>query len=78
MKTSEDLDTTASCPCGEGVGYLYTHENTLEADGVAEIVDCWGYLCDTCGSDFATGDCIVVNAEIAREFYGNAQEGSHD
>tara|TARA_R100000388_G_C7199892_1_gene137948 strand:- start:265 stop:480 length:216 start_codon:yes stop_codon:yes gene_type:complete len=69
MKTPEDLDTTASCPCGEGVGYLYAHDNVLENENTTGVVDCWGYLCDVCCGHFATGDCIDVNAEIAREFY---------
>jgi len=59
--------------CGEGIGYLYAHENTLESHGL-KTVDCWGYLCDTCGSEFATSECIDFNAKIAREFYRRGRE----
>ncbi|QDP66528.1 MAG: hypothetical protein Tp1111DCM1126091_34 [Prokaryotic dsDNA virus sp.] len=69
MNGTDELPWEASCICGEGVGYLYAHENTLEAYGLKETVDCWGYLCDTCGSEFATGECVDFNAKIAREFY---------
>ena len=69
MNGPDELPWEASCVCGEGIGYLHATPNTLSIDGVTSEVDCWCYLCDTCGYEFATGECVDFNAKIAREFY---------
>lgn len=69
MNAEDVLPWKVPCVCCEGIGHLHENPNTLTLGDISCEVECWYYLCDTCGSEFATGECVDFNAKIAREFY---------
>jgi len=60
------LEPKQACPCcDKGVADLVRNYNQINA---TDYIACYGYVCDTCGSEYADAKCVDVNCEIMREY----------